>query len=118
MRCGFDRLVERDYVIPEPQTAQEVIGYYSRRIAEAVKPPSQFAALEPMVREFFAEKAFGQTVGLSDPVVVKAMGTSVARYVCVDVFSKELKRLTIAGREPVLVEPQRMHSSCQPFWWP
>ena len=27
--------VERDYTIPEPQTAQEVIGYYSRRIAES-----------------------------------------------------------------------------------
>ena len=42
--------VERDYTIPEPQTAQEVIGYYSRRIAEAVKLPSQFAALAPKVQ--------------------------------------------------------------------
>ena len=114
---SLQKLVERDYVIPEPQTAQEVIGYYSRRIAEAVKLPSQFAALAPKVREFFAEKAFGQTVDLSDPVVVKAMSTSVAHYVCVDVFSKELKRLTIAEQEPVLLEPQRMLSSCQPFPW-
>jgi type III restriction enzyme len=114
---SLQKLVERDYVIPEPQTAQEVIGYYSRRIAEAVKLPSQFAALAPKVREFFAEKAFGQTADLSDPVVVKAMSTSVAHYVCVDVFSKELKRLTIAEQEPVLVEPQRMLSSCQPFPW-
>lgn len=109
--------VERDYVIPEPQTAQEVIGYYSRRIAEAVKLPSQFAALAPKVREFFAEKAFGHTVDLSDPVVVKAMSTPVAHYVCVDVFSKELKRLTIAEQEPVLIEPERALSSCQPFPW-
>ena len=29
--------VERGYTIPEPHTAQEVIGYYARRIAEAVK---------------------------------------------------------------------------------
>ena len=54
--------VERDYTIPDPQTSQEVIGYYSRRIAEAVKLPSQFAALAPKVREFFEQKAFGQTV--------------------------------------------------------
>lgn len=114
---SLQKLVERDYVIPEPQTAQEVIGYYSRRIAEAVKLPSQFAALAPKVREFFAEKAFGQTVDLADPAVVKAMSTSVAHYVCVDVFSKELKRLTIAEQEPVLLEPQRMLSSCQPFPW-
>jgi hypothetical protein len=80
--------VGRDYTIPEPQTAQEVIGYYPRRIAEAVKLPSQFAALAPKVREFFEQKAFGKVVDLADAVVVKAMGTPVAHYVCVDVFSK------------------------------
>ena len=58
--------VERDYTIPEPQTAQEVIGYYSRRIGEAVKLPSQFAAIAPKVKEFFELKAFGQSVDLSD----------------------------------------------------
>ena len=47
---------EREYTIPEPQTAQEVIGYYARRIAEAVKLPAQFAALAPKVREFFEQK--------------------------------------------------------------
>ena len=109
--------VERDYTIPEPQTAQEVIGYYSRRIAEAVKLPSQFAALAPKVREFFEQKAFGQTVDLSDPVVVKAMGTPVAHYVCVDVFSKALKKMTIAEQEPKLLEPERLLSTCQPFPW-
>ena len=109
--------VERDYTIPEPQTAQEVIGYYSRRIAEAVKLPSQFAALAPKVREFFEEKAFGQTADLSDREVVKAMSTPVAHFVCVDVFSRELKKLTIAEQEPTLLEPERMLSSCQPFPW-
>ena len=44
-----------------------MIGYYSRRIAEAVKLPSQFAALAPKVREFFEKKAFGQSVDLSTP---------------------------------------------------
>jgi type III restriction enzyme len=109
--------VERDYTIPEPQTAQEVIGYYSRRIAEAVKLPSQFAALAPKVREFFEQKAFGQAVDLSDLEVVKAMSTPVAHFVCVDVFSKTLKKLTIAEQEPTLLEPERMLSSCQPFPW-
>jgi type III restriction enzyme len=109
--------VERDYTIPEPQTAQEVIGYYSRRIAEAVKLPSQFAVLAPKVREFFEKKAFGQTADLSDSVVVKAMGTPVAHYVCVDVFSKALKKMTISEQEPKLLEPERLLSTCQPFPW-
>src|SRR5581483_12141754 len=52
---GYDiitlqKLVERDYSIPEPQTAEEVIGYYARRIAQDVKLPSQFSALAPKVR--------------------------------------------------------------------
>jgi type III restriction enzyme len=109
--------VERDYKIPEPQTAQEVIGYYARRIAEQVKLPSQFAALAPKVREFFEQKVFGQWVDLSDINVVRAMSTPVAHYVCVDVFSKTLKELTIAEQEPQLLEPARMLSCCIPFPW-
>jgi len=69
------------------------------------------------VREFFEQKAFGQTVDLSGPDVVKAMSTAVAHYVCVDVFSKTLKELAIAEQEPVLLEPERLLSTCQPFPW-
>ena len=64
---GYDlitlqKLIERDYTIPAPQTAEEVIGYYARRIAQDVKLPSQFAALAPKVREFLETKAFGGPV--------------------------------------------------------
>jgi type III restriction enzyme len=45
------------------------------------------------------------------------MSTPVAHYVCVDVFSKELKKLTIAEQEPTLLEPERLLSACQPFPW-
>lgn len=109
--------VERDYTIPEPQTAQEVIGYYARRIAEAVKLPAQFAALAPKVREFFEQKAFGHPVDLNDRATVKAMSTAVAHYVCVDVFKKALQSLTIEEQKPQLLEPARMLSNCQPFPW-
>ncbi len=109
--------VERDYKIPEPQTSQEVIGYYARRIAEQVKLPSQFAVLAPKVREFFEQKAFGEFLNLDDINVIRAMSTPVAHYVCVDVFSKTLKELTIAEQEPQLLEPARMLSVCIPFPW-
>jgi type III restriction enzyme len=109
--------VERDYKVPEPQTAQEVIGYYARRIAEKVKLPSQFAALAPRVREFFEHKAFGHYVDMQDHMVVRAMSTPVAHYVCVDVFEKALKKLTIVEQEPQLLEPARMLSNCVPFPW-
>jgi type III restriction enzyme len=109
--------VEREYTIPEPQTAQEVIGYYARRIAEAVKLPAQFAVLAPKVKEFFEHKAFGHSVDLGDAATVKAMGTAVAHYVCVDVFKRALSALTIEEHTPQLLEPARMLSTCQPFPW-
>jgi type III restriction enzyme len=113
----LQKIVERDYRVPEPQTAQELIGYYARRIAEAVKLPSQFAALAPKVREFFENKAFGRGVDLSDMVTVRAMSTQVASYVCIQEFSRALKQLSIADQAPELLSPARMLSSCQPFPW-
>ena len=68
----LQKIVERDYNSPAT-TAQELIGYYARRIAEAVKLPSQFAALAPKVRQFFEDKAFGRRVDLSDMATVRAM---------------------------------------------
>ena len=66
---GYDiitlqKLIERDYTIPEPQTAEEVIGYYARRIAQDVKLPSQFAALAPKVREFLETQGVRRAGGL------------------------------------------------------
>jgi type III restriction enzyme len=111
------KIVERDYKVPEPQTAQELIGYYARRIAEAVKLPSQFASLAPKVREFFENKAFGRWVDLNDMVTVRAMSTQVASYVCIQEFSRVLKQLSIADQIPQLLAPDRLLSTCQPFPW-
>ena len=113
----LQKIVERDYKVPEPQTAQELIGYYARRIAEAVKLPSQFAALAPKIRDFFENKAFGRWVDLNDMVTVRAMGTQVASYVCIQEFALVLKQMSIAEQEPQLLEAARMLSSCQPFPW-
>jgi type III restriction enzyme len=113
----LEKMVEREYQLSEPQTAQEVIGYYSRRIAEAVKLPAQFAAIAPKVTEFFEHKAFGHQVDLNDPIIVGAMSTNPAQYVCVDIFKKALLSLTIQEQEPQLLEPARMLSGCQPFPW-
>ncbi len=109
--------IERDYVMPEPQTAQEVIGYYARRIAQDVKLPSQFAALAPKVREFFEKKAFGKPVNLDEPDSIKAMSTNVAHYVCVQTFKKALLGMAIDEQEPQLMGPDRMLSTTQPFPW-
>jgi type III restriction enzyme len=69
---GYDiitlqKMVEREYKIPEPQTAEEVIGYYARRIAQDVKLPSQFAALAPKVREFLEKRLSGDRLHSTIP---------------------------------------------------
>src|SRR5260370_15733406 len=76
----LQKLVERDYTIPAPQSAEEVIGYYARRIAQDVKLPSQFAALVPKVRQFLESRAFGRLVKLDGPAMEKAIGSHAPAY--------------------------------------
>ena len=117
---GYDiltlqKLVERDYTLPEAQTSQEVISYYAKRIAQDVKLPSQFAALAPKVREFLETRAFGATVNLEDPVILKAIGTNVAQYVTVQIFVKALRPLVVEELTPGLVDKGRSLSLTPPF---
>ena len=108
-------LVEREYTIPEPQTANEVISHYARRIAEKVKLPSQFAILAPKVRDFLAHTAFGKTVDLNTPQMVKAISTNVAMYVTVDTFTKALRGLVIEEHTPELIGTGRALSETSPY---
>jgi type III restriction enzyme len=119
---GYDiitlqKLVEREYSIPEPQTAEEVIGYYARRIAQDVKLPSQFAALAPKVREFLETKAFGEQVALDEPTMLKAISSNVAQYVTVKTFVEALRKLVISELEPQLLHAGRLLSETPPFPW-
>src|SRR4029077_16915641 len=98
-----------------PQTAEEVISYYAKRIAQDVKLPAQFAALVPKVREFLERKAFGETVDLSDKTMVKAIATSVAQYVAVKTFASALRGLVVEELVPVLEGEGRPLSSTEPF---
>ena len=110
-----EKLLEREYAIPEAQTAEEVIGYYARRIAQNIKLPSQFAALAPKIREFFEKKAFGETVDLSDPVVIKAMSSNVASYVVTKEFEKALRTVIVEEKTPLLISAERWLSTTPPF---
>jgi type III restriction enzyme len=119
---GYDlvtlqKVVERDYTIPAPQTAEEVIGYYARRIAREVKLPSQFAALVPKVRQFLETKAFGGRVSLDTPEMVKAISSNVAQYVTVKTFVQELRKLVVEELEPQLLNVGRRLSETPRFPW-
>lgn len=119
---GYDiitlqKIVERDYTIPEAQTSQEVISYYAKRIAQDVKLPSQFAALAPKVREFLRTRAFGQPVDLDQPEMIRAISSNVAQYVTVKTFVQALRELVVEQLEPALLDEGRRLSTTQPFPW-
>jgi len=110
-----EKLIEREYKIPPVQTAEEVIGYYARRIAADIKLPSQFAVLAPKIREFFECKAFGTTVDLSNPGVIRAMSSNVASFVVIKTFEKALLDKIVEQKEPELISASRLLSETQPY---
>jgi type III restriction enzyme len=117
---GYDiitlqKLIERNYTIPEPQTAQEVIAYYAKRIAQDLKLPSQFAALVPKVREFLETKAFGEVVELDTPQMIKAISGNVALYVTIKTFAEALRPLVVDELTPQLINAGRCLSITPPF---
>lgn len=113
----LQKLIERDYSIPAPQTPEEVIGYYARRIAQDVKLPSQFAALVPKVREFLEAKAFGGVVDLNTPEILKAISSNVALYVTVKTFAAALRGLVVQELVPQLLNVGRPLSETSRFPW-
>jgi len=117
---GYDlltlqKLIERDYTLPEVQTSQEIISYYAKRIAQDVKLPAQFAALAPKVREFLETRAFGERVDLDDPVIIKAIATNIAQYITVQTFVKALRPLVVQELTPQLLNKGRKLSETPPF---
>lgn len=109
--------LEREYAIPEARTAQEVIGYYARRIAEEVKLPSQFAALVPKLREFFELRFFDGRVDLDDIRVVRFMATPLTSHLTVKTFAKALRAVAVEEQAPRMLAPERWLSTCPPFPW-
>ncbi len=110
-----EKLFEREYEIPPAQTPEEVIGYYSRRIAQNLKLPSQFATLAPKIREFFKKKAFGKEVDLYNQLVIKAMSTNVANYVVCKEFEKALRDVIVQEVMPELLIPSKRLSTTLPY---
>lgn len=108
-------LLKREFAIPEAQTAEEVIGYYARKIANDVKLPSHFAVLAPKIKEFFRYKAFGRETDLMDKSAIRAISSKIAQYVTIKVFTKVLRNMVIEEKEPVLCADKLCLSTTKPF---
>src|SRR5207237_782879 len=117
---GYDfvtlqKLLERKYEMPQPQTPEEVISYYAKEIAHDVKLPSQFAYLVPKIRQFLEQRAFGERVDLQDPVILHAINTNVTQYVVVQTFVKALRAIVVEERVPEIASPPRKLSQTEAF---
>lgn len=108
-------LIKREFAIPEAQTAEEVIGYYARKIAGDAKLPSHFSVLAPKIKEFFTHKAFGREVDLSEPGSIKAISSKIAQFITIREFTKILRKMVIEEKEPVLHAESILLSSTKPF---
>jgi type III restriction enzyme len=113
----LEKLIEREYAIPQVQTSQEVISYYAKRIASDLKLPSQFAALVPKIRKFLQTKAFGEPVDLDDPTMIKAIAHPVAQHVTVKVFVAALREAVVEEQTPTLEHAGRRLSTTPGFPW-
>lgn len=111
----LEKIVERDYTVPVPRTAEEVISFYAKRIAQDVKLPAQFAALAPKVREFLELRAFGERVDLSAPELIKAISTPVAGYLTIKTFAAALRGLVVEQLTPTLEGEGRKLSETEGF---
>jgi len=113
----LEKMIEREYTIPEAQTSQEVISYYAKRIASDLKLPSQFAALVPQIRQFLQDHAFGESVNLDDPMMIKAISHPVAQHVTVKIFVAALREAVVEEQTPVLEHAGRELSTTDGFPW-
>lgn len=111
----LEKIIEREFTVPEPRTPEEVISYYAKRISQDVKLPSQFAPLVPKVREFLETIAFGEVVELNTPEMIKAISTPVAGYLTVKTFAGALRSLVIEELTPILESGGRSLSQTEAF---
>lgn len=110
-----EKLFEREYALSPPATAEEVIGYYAKRIAENLKLPSQFPILVPKIRQYLAERVFRETVDLTDPGVIRALSTNQVSWVVTETLEKVLRPLVVEAKEPELLHQARPLSGTLPF---
>lgn len=113
----LEKLFERDYTIPTPQTSGEIISYMAQVIAGELKLPSQFAVLAPKVQEFLKRKAFGVEVDLDTPEILQAMSRRLTVHVTTREFLKLLRDRLLQPQEPRLESAARNLSTLSPFAW-
>lgn len=113
----LEKLFEREYRIPTPQTSQEIVSYYAQAIAQELKLPSQFAILYPKVRDFLKYRIFGTEVDLDAPQILQAVSRRWTQGITMKIFVELLREKLIQPQEPNLENAGRLLSGLEPFPW-
>ena len=110
----MEKLVEREYRMPEPQT-----GARSDQLLRQAHRPGREVAVT--VRSpgtegpgVLGHKSFRQTVELEGAEMIQAISSNVARFLTVHLFVKALRALVLEEQEPQLVAERRI-SEKPPF---
>ena len=112
-----EELLARVYQLPSPNTCGEVISYYATRISRETNLPGHFDIIVDKLREFFARRAFGQTVDLDDNALAPILARPGIGFLTVQGFARAIRPLLRQELEPVLLaEPFRL-SDVEPFPW-
>ncbi|MEP7284666.1 MAG: DEAD/DEAH box helicase family protein [Chloroflexota bacterium] len=113
----LEKLFERTYNIPTPQTSQEIVSRYAQIIASDLRLPSQFAVLAPKIRDYLKYKAFGKEVDLDTPEILRAISRSFTAQITLKVFQKLLQDKLIKPQQATLENVGRPLSTIAPFPW-
>jgi len=112
-----EEVLEREYEIPQTQTASAILAFYTQEVARSLKLPTHFAPLTPKIEQFLREALFDKAVDLNEAKVLNMLKKRSLVYYTVGVFNKLLGAKLIAENIAVWEGEMRQLSTILPFPW-
>ncbi|MGC8979027.1 DEAD/DEAH box helicase family protein [Caldisericum sp.] len=111
-------VVERQWTLPVPQDSNSVLAYYTHKILKEIRLPdtTNFPILYPFIKKYVSKRMFKQEVNLDDPRVLFVLSMPDSEEFLVNLFSKELKKVSIKQQEPKVLDKLELKET-KPFVW-
>ncbi|MEM4347892.1 MAG: DEAD/DEAH box helicase family protein [Candidatus Altiarchaeota archaeon] len=111
-------VVERQWTLSVPQDSNSVLSYYTHKILKEIRLPdtTNFPILYPFIKKYVSKKMFKQEVDLGDPRVLFVLSEPNSEEFLINLFSKELKKISIKQQEPKVLDNLELKDT-KPFVW-
>lgn len=111
-------VVERQWDLPVPQDSNSVLSYYTHKILKEIRLPdtTNFPILYPFIKKYVSKRMFKQEVKLEDPRVLFVLSEPASEEFLINMFSKELKKISIKQQEPKVLDNLELKDT-KPFVW-